>query len=306
MAGRKRNATLASIVDSDVEDIQDNNSDSKQASGPAAKDQAPAKKKLGRPRVTRSKGIALDDTLKEAGDAEIAEQAHNATEKKGRGGGRKAPKRQAVEQKAGNEVSATSYPQESIDLPSEDELVSSPRLVTKPAQPIQPSKTINGLTPKRDVEVASDGEFEYTPVVERQSKLESKTRGKAGKQPATRKGRIQSKTKTSDTVIPETQADITLLDEPELDLREMQAPTVNGSRPQQRRNVGSASETEHLGSDPALRRKLGDMTRKYENLDLRYRNLHEVGIVDANANMEKLRKQSEAATRGENFPAVVH
>ena len=61
-----------------------------------------------------------------------------------------------------------------------------------------------------------------------------------------------------------------------------------------RRRAGSASDTER--SDPNLRRKLGDITRKFENVDLRYRSLKEVGIVEANANMEKLRRQCEATT----------
>ena len=62
-----------------------------------------------------------------------------------------------------------------------------------------------------------------------------------------------------------------------------------------RRRAGSASDTER-GGDPNLRRKLGDVTRKFENIDLKYRNLKEVGISEANANMEKLRKQCEATT----------
>lgn len=59
-----------------------------------------------------------------------------------------------------------------------------------------------------------------------------------------------------------------------------------------RRRAGSASDTER--GDPNLRRKLGDVTRKFENVDLKYRNLKEVGINEANANMEKLRKQCDA------------
>jgi hypothetical protein len=59
-----------------------------------------------------------------------------------------------------------------------------------------------------------------------------------------------------------------------------------------RRRAGSASDTER--GDPNLRRKLGDITRKFENVDLKYRNLKEVGINEANANIEKLRKQCDA------------
>ena len=66
-----------------------------------------------------------------------------------------------------------------------------------------------------------------------------------------------------------------------------------------RRRAGSASDTER-GGDPNLRRKLGDVTRKLENVDLKYRNLKEVGISEANANVEKLRKQCEATTAASN------
>ena len=71
----------------------------------------------------------------------------------------------------------------------------------------------------------------------------------------------------------------------------------SSSRPDNtlRRRAGSASDIER-GGDPNLRRKLGDVTRKFENIDLKYRNLKEVGIAEANANMEKLRKQCEVNT----------
>jgi len=68
--------------------------------------------------------------------------------------------------------------------------------------------------------------------------------------------------------------------------------------PPYRRRAGSASDTER--GDPSLRRKLGDMTRKFENVDLKYRNLKEVGINEANANMEKLRKQCDTTVQASN------
>lgn len=68
--------------------------------------------------------------------------------------------------------------------------------------------------------------------------------------------------------------------------------------PPHRRRAGSASDTER--GDPNLRRKLGDMTRKFENVDLKYRNLKEVGVNEANANMEKLRKQCDATVQASN------
>lgn len=65
-----------------------------------------------------------------------------------------------------------------------------------------------------------------------------------------------------------------------------------------RRRAGSASDTER--GDPNLRRKLGDITRKYENIELKYRNLKEAGVTEANTNVEKIRKQCDAATQASN------
>ncbi|ETI27545.1 hypothetical protein G647_09736 [Cladophialophora carrionii CBS 160.54] len=65
-----------------------------------------------------------------------------------------------------------------------------------------------------------------------------------------------------------------------------------------RRRAGSASDAER--GDPNLRRKLGDITRKYENVDLKYRNLKEVGVNEASANMERLRKQCDATMQASN------
>jgi len=64
-----------------------------------------------------------------------------------------------------------------------------------------------------------------------------------------------------------------------------------------RHRAGSASDPER---DPNLRRKLGDMTRRFESIDLKYRNLKEVGINEANSNVEKLRKQCDAAVQASN------
>lgn len=63
-----------------------------------------------------------------------------------------------------------------------------------------------------------------------------------------------------------------------------------------RRRAGSASDTER--NDPAIRRKLGEMTKKLENLDLKYRNVREIGIKEAEHNFEKLKKQSEESKKG--------
>lgn len=60
---------------------------------------------------------------------------------------------------------------------------------------------------------------------------------------------------------------------------------------QQRRRAGSTSDTER--SDPVLRRKLGDMTKKYESLNVKYQDLREIGLKEAERNFDRLKKNSE-------------
>ena len=76
------------------------------------------------------------------------------------------------------------------------------------------------------------------------------------------------------------------------------APVQSSStQPSSSRRVESFVQPEQ-GGDPALRRKLGEMTRKFEALESRYKKLKQVGIFEAEANCINLRKESEKSTRG--------
>lgn len=57
--------------------------------------------------------------------------------------------------------------------------------------------------------------------------------------------------------------------------------------------------------DPALRRRLGEMTQKYENLELKYRDLKEIAVREAERNFDRLKKQSEEKSRGRSHPSLV-
>jgi hypothetical protein len=50
--------------------------------------------------------------------------------------------------------------------------------------------------------------------------------------------------------------------------------------------------------DPALRRRLGDVTKKYESLELRYRDLRDVAIRDAEQNFDRLKKTTDQRANG--------
>ncbi|KPM36198.1 hypothetical protein AK830_g10367 [Neonectria ditissima] len=53
-------------------------------------------------------------------------------------------------------------------------------------------------------------------------------------------------------------------------------------------------------SDVSLRRRLGDLTKKYSSLEMRHRDLREVGIKEAERNFDRLRKQAEERTSAAN------
>jgi hypothetical protein len=141
-----------------------------------------------------------------------------------------------------------------------------------------------------------------------------------------RKPKVQAQTPPSDNEIPETQ------DEPHLEIPDTQAleamhdsidddrmehmPSYNRSalssvqRPSNHVVPMSASRAQHpfvpfsasrrpmAGSDselndPSLRRRLGDLTRKYESLEAKYRDLRELGVKEAERNYDRLKKQGE-------------
>ncbi|KAL2120913.1 hypothetical protein VTJ04DRAFT_4940 [Mycothermus thermophilus] len=50
-------------------------------------------------------------------------------------------------------------------------------------------------------------------------------------------------------------------------------------------------------SGPELRRRLGELTQKYENLEHKYRDLKEIAVKEAERNFDKLRKQTEEKSK---------
>lgn len=71
----------------------------------------------------------------------------------------------------------------------------------------------------------------------------------------------------------------------------------SAQRPQSRvlfsasRRPVSASDSEL--NDPTLRRRIGELTRKHEALETKYRDLREIGVQEAERNFDRLRKQGE-------------
>lgn len=64
-----------------------------------------------------------------------------------------------------------------------------------------------------------------------------------------------------------------------------------------RRTVPASDSELH---EPSMRRRVGDLTRKYENLEAKYRDLREIGIKEAERNYDRLKKQSEDRANSES------
>ena len=86
----------------------------------------------------------------------------------------------------------------------------------------------------------------------------------------------------------------------QIELEDMSAPEPEPRR----RSLGSQSPRKLAGQDaseggePALRRRLGEMSRKFESLEQKYRDLREVAVKDAERNFDKLKKQGEEKANG--------
>ena len=161
-----------------------------------------------------------------------------------------------------------------------------------------------------------DGEFEYTPTALRQSKAITKSSSNSTK-PNAAKRQPSVESQRQEKIIPETQVpmDTEPSEFPQEDEEDEDAVpqsvfrrtnnarnTAHQRQPLVgRRRAGSASDTERGTGDPATRRKLGEMTKKFENLELKYKNLRETAIKEADANFAKYKAQSQVKAKGESF-----
>lgn len=81
--------------------------------------------------------------------------------------------------------------------------------------------------------------------------------------------------------------------------RQRQPSASRGRQPSiSRRRDMSGSGPERGGTDVTLSRKVGDLTKKLELLELKYENLHTVGVREAENNFDKLKNQTELKSKG--------
>lgn len=213
-----------------------------------------------------------------------------------------ASKRKALEEQVNNrDIEIV----EAEDEPEAQD-VAPPKTKKATRAPTKPRATKKAMVPK---DTEEDGmEIEQTPAPACSNQATNGLQNEVIKV-VTKKTVSKSKpTQGARSVVPESQSAVEPVEEEHNEVAAVEPalqpkkPTRDTSRSRQeppyRRRAGSASDTER--GDPNLRRKLGDMTRKFENVDLKYRNLKEAGVHEANANMEKLRKQCDATVQASN------
>jgi hypothetical protein len=293
---------IADLVDSDIEDSTNfANANSILPSGSEADTAAPTKSKGGRPKGGKSRAA------KPVAAARKAKASPKQTAKSRKPTG---AKRKALEEHVnGQAVPASQRVKSLANGESEDELESPKTLGTNVAQGLAVVKAIKKNNARRDV-VPADNEADNTPTVVRQSHFQSATKKNAPKvfnrQAATNRTKVTRAAARPTVEEPQPESmdtETEAHDQSELAPLPPKPRSRAGSRIRQeatfRWRAGSASDTERPG-EPNLRRKLGDITRKFENIDLKYRTLRDVGIVEANANVDKLRKQCDATMATSN------
>jgi hypothetical protein len=275
---------LAGLVDSDSEDTQF--VEAMPTPDSAAENKGPAKKGRGRPKAVPAKVTkAKAPARRTSGRLDTKAMMKDTIPVKGR--------RQALTDKTNQQ-----YASETEEVDDFDEDVLMEDAPAKQARGKATKKTATSR--KNDVKEISVTYYSVDDTNLAASKMSkpTKKRGPAKKE-------IPQEL-SPERVIAETQ--IPMMVEEEVDeVVSESAHNVIGPRSRsrhrqpslQRRRAGSASDTER--NDPALRRKLGEITKKYENLHLKYQDLREIGLKESERNFERLKKSSEEKTRSQ-FP----
>ncbi|GKZ21398.1 hypothetical protein AbraIFM66951_006207 [Aspergillus brasiliensis] len=295
-------------------------------SGPAGDDdpmqandsgrERPTKKQRGRPRSKSAEMKPLTQSGRDSSTA--APQASEApTRRSGRRGRPKGSRNsvQATQDTSEEQAEIKESEPEAGEQEAEGTAASNDEAddVQDVAKPTRATKTTRAAPRGRKNaatrnSVQTDGGFEYTPSTGRQRKSLDKPEDRP--EPPKRQRRKPEVEENNDAPDDESPApdvvDETVLQDAPVEPRSVSLSPAK--RRQSQRGTYSSPSKSRLGGtaddktnvEPELRRRIGELTKKCDTLENRYRNLKEIGIVEANANMEKLRKQCESMTNASN------
>lgn len=295
--------SLSGMVDTDVEE-DTLNPEALPTPDSNQENTAPAKKK-GRPKATAKR---FTKAKRSSGGSSTTK---TAPAPKSKAGAKRGPLKEKDKdgQNSADEQEEKASALSDADAAT-DELNAPRRATKRKAQETKNERPAKAHARERAVALVNDGEFQYTPTGNR----EAKAKGRAGMRTLGKTGQSSSVEPSHTRVIPDTQEDNVPVTQDPTDDENEPAPqsayrkSNNATRPWRqrqpppsRRRAPSASDTERAAGDPALRRRLGEMTRKYENIDHKYQILRDTRMTEAESNYEKLRKQSETNTKGVDF-----
>ncbi|OAG43876.1 hypothetical protein AYO21_01728 [Fonsecaea monophora] len=290
---------IADLIDSDMEEavpfIDENSILSSASDATNATTATATQTKRGKKRQR----VTMPSKAKSKSEKSAASDAKNLSSRRTAGVKRKAVEDHTADQDSNGNLDETLRDSEAQISSTAPKAKRGKRAKTK-------AKTAHEAAETAENEHVERENGDVSPVAVRSKHAASRTKREAPKISA----KISTSTKPKMALQPQSSAVVTPHEESEEIGEESEVAMAPKGRatardtsrtrqdPPYRRRAGSASDTER--GDPNLRRKLGDITRKFENVDLKYRNLKEVGIHEANANMEKLRKQCEATVQASN------
>lgn len=277
------------IKQSTLLDLADSDSDSGINAQPRAlktEDEMPAAKK-GRGRASANKVTKPEPKTK---TRRVGAKAAAALEEEA--------ERQALAEKATNPPAKATRgrkPKKAVEAVEDDDEDGADDVLATPPHSDEPTKTKGGRgRPRKDAVVPDSVQKKAEP-----------TASKRGRKAAADKSGQQTSTE-----IPETQVDGGMdIDAAEEQDQVEDLPNFSRfSAPPSAQRVSSyhvplsaskrSASSSLIESDPSTRRHLGELTKKYEALELRYRELRNVAVVEAEKNFDQMKRQSDEKTQG--------
>lgn len=287
MPKRKAQAKLSGFVGSDDDDLMGLSGGETIPQEQEPHDEPPAKKRRGRPRTSNE--IAAE--TKTAALSKKQEPSQVPEEEAPAKATRRGRPRGTSDTAEPSRASIAKEPVESQEEIQEQEITKGTRTTrTGRSTATRGRGRGRGRTASVARPSATDGDFEYTPTRAQPSQKEAEI-------PDTQMNDVHATAhehEVEESMMPEpsvsyTQSSITK----NAKARAAAARNNQGGSPQKRKS-GVATEQ----GDPELRRRIGDLTRKNDTLESKYRDLREIGVEEAKTNMDKLRKQCESITIG--------
>ncbi|KAL4976590.1 chromosome segregation protein Csm1/Pcs1-domain-containing protein [Aspergillus desertorum] len=303
MPKRKATTRLSGLIGSDDEDVMQPSADPAQNH-----DERPTKKARGRP---RSKSAEMKVAEAETPATQVTEPTTRRGTRRGRPKRSGNPEQMALDETEDQEKSARAGPDDAAqEADGIAETAAPPDRITQTSKPTRTTKGGGAARGKKKAsaqkQMGIDDEFQYNTTgaqrqktIEKPEKLSEPTDRKRQKSAtAASEEHILDAEPTAQELVEETiiQEEASNPASPSPEKRKQFFWRAAQSSPPKRKS-GAGDEK---GTELELRRRLGDLTKKYDTLENRYRTLKEIGIVEANANMEKLKKQCESMANASN------